>query len=167
MTHARFVRAMARELVGSSHDADDVAQDTWRAAMEHAPPQAGQLRSWLGTLVRNFARRRWRDNARREHRERAAARDEAVPGPDAILEDREELRRVIDGVLTLAEPYRSTVLLRFYEGLPPRTIAERMQVPVDTVQTRLRRALTILRRRLVRANRPQGHAVWISLARAA
>jgi hypothetical protein len=53
-------------------------------------------------------------------------------------------------VLALEEPYRETVLLRYFENLPPRAIARRLAVPVETVRTRLKRALETLRARLDR-----------------
>ena len=65
-------------------------------------------------------------------------------------------------VLTLAEPYRATVLLRFFEGLPPRLIAARLGVPVATVHSRLQRALAQLRHQLDHdfAGRPQWLAAF-------
>ena len=37
------------------------------------------------------------------------------------------------------------MLLRFWEDLPPREIAKRMQAPVETVRTRIKRGLQELR----------------------
>ncbi len=63
--------------------------------------------------------------------------------------EREAARRaVLNAVLGLAEPYRETLLLRFYEGLPPREIARRMDARIDTVSSRLRRGLAEVRARL-------------------
>ena len=45
----------------------------------------------------------------------------------------------------LSEPYRTAVYLRFYEGLLPRRIADHLGVPVETVRTRIKRALVMLR----------------------
>ncbi len=57
---------------------------------------------------------------------------------------------LVEAVLHLSEPYRFTVLLRYFEDLPPRDIARRADVPVETVRVRLRRALRQLRGRLDR-----------------
>ena len=51
-------------------------------------------------------------------------------------------------VLALEEPYRETVLLRFFEDLPLKAIADRMRAPLETVRTRLRRGLAMLRSEL-------------------
>ena len=50
-------------------------------------------------------------------------------------------------VLALPEPYRGTVLLRYYEEASLREIAERQAAPLETVRTRLRRAHALLRDR--------------------
>jgi protocatechuate 3,4-dioxygenase beta subunit len=57
-------------------------------------------------------------------------------------------RELVQAVLGLPEPYRTTILLRFFDGLPPRAIAKRMGVPVDTVRTRVTRGVAQLRARL-------------------
>ena len=51
-------------------------------------------------------------------------------------------------VMILDEPVRTVVLLRYWEGLPPRRIAARLEIPVETVRTRLKRGLHKLRVRL-------------------
>ena len=57
-------------------------------------------------------------------------------------------QQIVEAVLALDEPYRTTVVLRFWEDRPPRDVARLMEVPVSTVRTRIRRALTTLRDRL-------------------
>jgi hypothetical protein len=91
------------------------------------------------------ARRR---EQRRSSHEAAAATNATSRSADDVVQRVEAHRRVVNAVSDLDEPYRTTVLLRFYEELPPREIARRMAVPVETVRTRLRRALDRLRRRL-------------------
>lgn len=61
----------------------------------------------------------------------------------------EETRRdVVDAVLGLDEPYRTAILLRYYDGLPPRRIADRLGVPSATLRSHLHRGLQQLRARL-------------------
>src|SRR5205085_374323 len=50
----------------------------------------------------------------------------------------------------LAEPYRQTILLRYFEGLPVEDVARRMDVPLDTTRSRISRGLAKLRERLSR-----------------
>jgi RNA polymerase sigma factor (sigma-70 family) len=92
--------------------------------------------------ARNLAIKRLRGDRRRVRREETVARPEGVPSDADVLE-RERLRRgVVDAVLALPEPYRATLLLRYFEDLPPREIARRTGVPVETVRTRTRRAIS-------------------------
>ena len=51
-----WVRRLAASLVADAGLADDVAQESWLAALRHPPRHAQNLRSWLSTLVRNTAR---------------------------------------------------------------------------------------------------------------
>ena len=158
--HAAFVRRLATSLVGNAADAEDLVQETWKAALERPPRRAG-ARPWLAHVTRNFARRHRRADSRRADRERDAARSERLPSVESRVSHEEMLQRVVDAVRALDEPYRSTVLARFYENLPPRLIARRDHVPVETVNTRLKRALVRLRATLER-----DHADWRSSARA-
>ncbi|MEM7235989.1 MAG: sigma-70 family RNA polymerase sigma factor [Planctomycetota bacterium] len=51
---------------------------------------------------------------------------------------------VTESVRRLDDRYREVVLLRFYEDLKPGEIAKRLGLPVETVRTRTRRALSQL-----------------------
>src|SRR5262249_21957009 len=79
----------------------------------------------------------------------------------------ESARALVDLVLELEEPVRSTILLRYGEELAPRAIAERLGVPARTVESRLRRGLARLRERWrARFERDEGRALAV-LARLA
>ena len=146
--HARFVRGIALALLGDEHAADDVVQETWLAALRRPPGHAGNLRGWLGTVVRRLVSRRRREEARRSQRERVTARPEALPATDDAVARQNALRNVTDAVLSLPEPYRTTLLLRYYEGLDPSTIAHDTDTPLATVKSRLQRGLGKMRERL-------------------
>ena len=45
----------------------------------------------------------------------------------------------VAAALAREEPYREALLLRFFEELPPRRIAQQLSVPVSPVHTRLTR----------------------------
>jgi RNA polymerase sigma-70 factor (ECF subfamily) len=137
------LRRLARSLLRSDADADDCVQDAWLAALR-APP-ASAPRSWLRTVVRHLAFRRGRDAGRRVRREAVAARGEGTPSVADTAARLEIRRRVLDAVASLEEPYRTTLTLRYFDGLSPTGIASRQGVPVKTVKTRLSRGLARLR----------------------
>ena len=149
--HAGFVRRLARSLVRDESRADDVVQETWLAALEEPPRSTGDgLRGWLATVARNLARKAGRGDSRRKNRETSVARREATASVADTAERQEMLRLLTDGVLSLDEPYRTTILLSFYEGLSTREIAEQEGLPEPTVRSRKQRALTKLRERFDR-----------------
>lgn len=146
LSHAAALRGLARDLVGAQH-AEDVVQATALEALRKPPRHPGPLGGWLATVVRRVAGHHLRGERRRQQRERLAARPESVL-PEPGNEQRELFRRLNDAVLALPEPYQQTVLLRYFGGLPPMAIAERLGVPVATVKTRLQRGIGLLRSRL-------------------
>ncbi|MFN0206652.1 MAG: sigma-70 family RNA polymerase sigma factor [Planctomycetota bacterium] len=152
-THDAFVRALAHGLLTDSNDADDVAQDVFVKAIERPPVPnllrgPDSLRAWFVTLVYNFRNTTFRSRRHREERERIAAKREHPASPEEIYEKEIVRRRVVDAVFQLEEPYKSAILLRYYENLQPREIARRLQLPVETVRTRLKRAHSKLRESL-------------------
>lgn len=144
----RALFALARTLVRDPHLAEDLTQDAMVAGLRFGADRARDVTAWLRGTLRHLVRRDLRARRRRAGLEQAAARPEALPAPEELLERARLQRRLADAVLSLDEPYRTAVLLRFFEGLPPRQIASRQGVPVATVRTRLQRALVRLRDQL-------------------
>ncbi len=144
LLHREWMRGLARRLVGED-GADDVEQQAWLAALRSPPLHAGSVRGWLATVVRNAARQRDRSASRRRYREAHVDVAAHAPATDSVVAKADAHQRVSRAVMDLEEPYRTTVLLRFFEDLPPRDVATRMGVPVETVRTRTRRALARLR----------------------
>jgi protocatechuate 3,4-dioxygenase beta subunit len=72
-------------------------------------------------------------------------------------------RDLVQAVLDLDEPYRTTILWRYFEELPPREIARRAGVPVATVHSRIARGIARLRERLDRARGGDGRSWAIAL----
>ncbi|MFN0058164.1 MAG: sigma-70 family RNA polymerase sigma factor [Planctomycetota bacterium] len=145
LERSTWLRQLAQTLVRDATRADDLAQDAWVTTLEHPPREPRLMWSWLKRVARNLAARQHRDATRRQRREFAAARSEMVIDQQSLLERAELQRSVAEAVLLLDEPYRSTVLLRYYEELTPPQIAELLHIPVATVWTRLHRAAEQLR----------------------
>jgi RNA polymerase sigma-70 factor (ECF subfamily) len=148
LAHAGWLRALARHLVSDRLSADDVVQDTYLAALEHPPRKASGARAWLAAVARNVVRARGRSDARRARREERARPPGSDPGPSETLEKLELHERLVTLVRELDEPERTTVLMRYFEGMRPNEIAARTGVPASTVRSRLQRAIGRLRARL-------------------
>ncbi len=153
--------AVARDLLGDAARAEDVAQDGVLAALQ-SPPEGPNVRGWFRAVARNLARTARRGEVRRGARERAAARPEKLPPPSDRVARVELQRLVVDAVLALPEPYRSTVIARYLEERSVAEIAAADDVSRNTVKTRLRRALVRLRERLDVAHDGNSRA-WSSL----
>jgi RNA polymerase sigma-70 factor (ECF subfamily) len=156
ISHAGFIRAVAQRLLLDDHEVDDVVQQTLLAALEKPPRRA--LKPWLAAVAGNLARMRRRTEGRLHRREKVAAVPEAVTATDEIAERLDMQRRVVDAVTSLEDKYRDVVVLRFFDELPPREAAAKLDIPVETVRTRTRRALEQLRTRL--DDHPGGRKGW-------
>ena len=145
---AEWIRSLARSLARDPDRAEDLAQSTIALALERRPAEGVPRRRWFAAVMRNLLRQDLRSSRRRQRREESAARSEAVPSEVELLDRLEVQRRVVEAVRALMEPFRSTVLLRYFEGLSPEEIGKRTGTPLRTVHSRLNRAHHLLRERL-------------------
>jgi RNA polymerase sigma-70 factor (ECF subfamily) len=139
--HGAALRAYLRGKLGDAGVAEDVCQETFAAAIAQGVPGEGAAR-WLFAVARNQAHKHLRD------RKPAAALIEAPaaePGPVEALGEAERRARVRAAVAGLEPDLREAVQLRYAGGLTYPQIAERLEVPVSTVQGRLKRARQALR----------------------
>jgi RNA polymerase sigma-70 factor (ECF subfamily) len=164
LAHQSWVRALARRLIDEPSEADDIAQETWLRAIEQPPRHASNLRAWFATLTRHFAWQERRRHERRVRREQIAALPEPLPSTAEIVERADLQRRVVEIVIALDEPYRSALLLRFFEDLEPVEIAKRLGVPNTTVRSWLHRAVQMVRDELDRRHEGQRQAWMATLA---
>lgn len=143
-----WVQGLARRLVADANDADDLVQEAWLKA--HSTPaerfsSRPRLRAWLAAVTRRLARDTRRARGRRARREEYAAQSEVHASAADVVERSALLEAVLHAVRGLAEPYRSTVLLRFMDGFATAEVAAEMQVSEELVRKRLSRALGRLR----------------------
>jgi RNA polymerase sigma factor (sigma-70 family) len=158
LPHLDDARALARQITGNATDADDVVQDACLQALRAIVGFADvNARAWVLTIVRHSAYRWMRKN--RPHAlvlvddlDAAACTQAAIAGmggktPEAALIAKRDAARLDAAIAAIPAPFRETVVLREIDGLDYRAIAQRTDVPIGTVMSRLARA----RRRLVAA----------------
>lgn len=148
--HRAFLRRLAGELVRGDAAADDLVQETFVRALERPPAIAAALRNWLARVAQRLASNQRRAAARRTQREATAARPESIAPHDDALASLELQQRLLAALKSLDEPYRTTLWLRWHEGLGPRAIAARDGLTVKGVEARLTRGLALLRAELDR-----------------
>ncbi len=148
LTHARWVQGLARALILDASQIDDVVQTTWLEALKRPPQPEINLRAWLGGVLRNVVRQKHRADTRRTLREQKSAKVERLPSTEELVEKADLQKTLVEALMRLEEPHRSTLLLRYMEELSTNEIAARLQVPSSTVRNRVRRALIRLRQDL-------------------
>ena len=144
LQHEKFALDLARRLVGDPHGAEDLVQQAWLRALQTPPRENRGLRAWVSRVLVNLARSRYRAIERHRRIEIEAGVSEAAAESGEL--DAAELRATLDQALErISAIQREAIRLRYYEGLPPRAIARRLDVPLETVYTRLQRGLRELR----------------------
>src|SRR5262245_32109067 len=115
-----FLRRLALSLVRDPGRAEDLVQDTWTSWSEHATRAAPAApRAWLARVLKNRASNERRERERRTRRESWAARPERVDPGAGVAETLEVQAKVVAALRTLEEPYRTTLVQRYYHDLAP------------------------------------------------
>lgn len=149
LKHSGWARSLARQLVVDAATAEDVVQDTWITALREQPSTDRPLRPWLERVIRNFAANSRRNRKTRARHEQASGDGDSLAASVAdVVAKAEGQQRVVAAVLALSEPYRSVVLLRYYEGLSAAEIARRSKTPAGTVRWQVSNGLKLLREAL-------------------
>lgn len=150
LANAGWLRQLARCLASDQVEVDDLVQETWLAALRSPPTPGRPPRPWLAEVARNLVRMGWRTASRRPTRvprDLDLVSDESA-NADEVLERLQLQRALAALVCELDEPFRTTITLRFYEGLATAAIAARLDVPPGTVRWRLAEGVRRLRAHL-------------------
>ncbi len=154
--NSRWVRGVVFGVLGesSSRDrVDDVVQQVWQTVWHRACDlrDVSQWRPWMYRLARNAAINAGRDHTRRKRLAQRAGEAPSEPvqqTPERQMVARETKQAVLQAVQGLPALYREPFVLRHVEGWSYRQIAETMNLPTATVETRLVRARQLLREAL-------------------
>jgi RNA polymerase sigma-70 factor (ECF subfamily) len=156
--HGRLVYSLAFRILRDQSDAEDVVQDVfsqaWRQASRYDAAR-GSVLGWLLTLTRSRAIDRLRGRRSRPEPSSDEGALNGIPDPAAPADvlaasaaQAAHIRAALDGLTVLQ---RVAIELAFYEGLTHAEIAERLELPLGTVKTRIRQGLLKLRDRLAGA----------------
>jgi len=148
--HAQALFALAVTLSGNHADAEDAVQETFTAALTRIGRFRGQatLKTWLTRiLVNQIAMARRRGRVRRalplDGQTEAPGRGHGKK-PNEAADARMDLPTLLGA---LNEGQRQVLVLREIEGLSYQEIAELLEIPRGTVESRLFRARRALRER--------------------
>jgi RNA polymerase sigma-70 factor (ECF subfamily) len=163
LSDVTWLTALARSLTRDGAEADDLVQETWIAASASPPADGAVNRAWLARVLRNFHLKSLRSQDRRSRREQVASRAESQPSSADLVEAAELRRNLADGLLALAEPYRTTLMRVAFEGQTARQIAEVEGVSVGVVRHRLRQARELYKQELDRRCEGEGSRWYAAL----
>jgi RNA polymerase sigma-70 factor (ECF subfamily) len=129
----------ATEIVGNRNDAEDVVQETFCAAFKDCLklPAASSIGAWLRSINRCNALDHRRGSSRKlkaVERKQLLGERTFTTGGFSVVELRESMHKAVD---MLPQNLRDVVALRYWENLSFHEIAERLQIPIGTVQSRL------------------------------
>jgi RNA polymerase sigma-70 factor, ECF subfamily len=156
------VYGLVYRMLNDPADAADTTQEVFLKVfrgMRHFHGEAS-LKTWIYRIAIHEAanHRRWWFR----HKGRETSMEQHAPGTSALMTTladpgrspfdsvaQEEVRAKVEAELSLvAEPYRSTVILRDIEGLSYEEIAEILEISLGTVKSRLMRGREALKKRL-------------------
>jgi RNA polymerase sigma-70 factor (ECF subfamily) len=139
-SYAAELYSVARAVLRSAADAEDCLHDAllrvWRTP-DSFRLERGSLRAFLIVCVRNEAMSRLRSAGRRAEREKKAFRLEPVPDTTPHFVDPVEAARVRGALERLPAEQRVAVESAFFENLSQREIAEKFDLPLGTVKSRV------------------------------
>lgn len=147
--HRRWVAAVILAHKPRGADLEDLLQDVAMTLVGKIATvrDPRHVRAWLRTVAVNAARAVARSRHARPHlRLVGADRQESDTPPIDVSASRdEESRRLLALVGQLPEAYREPLMLRALHGMRSRMIAEILDIPEATVDTRISRARKMLR----------------------
>jgi RNA polymerase sigma-70 factor (ECF subfamily) len=149
--HGELIR-VAWRIVGERELAEDVVQEVFLAHLsgEHEFRGTSELKTYLYRIVIN----RCIDTQRRRNRYRTALETisrEHAGYPRDQLEIKDLVRRLLAGI---KPAFRVPFVLAGADGLTYEEIAEVLQLPVNTIRTRIYRCRELLKRKLVKMGYP-------------
>ena len=152
--HLRDVYSYAYYRIGNHHDAEDLTEHTFLQAYRHfaraqAESNGRPLRPWLIRIAHNLAANYHRDRSRRPQTHLEDATILSAPhGTEQLVEGREELQEVLEGVAGLADDRREALIMRFALGMDNREIARALGRSEGATKVLIHRAIKQLEEKL-------------------
>ena len=153
-THLRDVYSYSYYRTGNHHDAEDLTEQTFLQAYRHferaqRESRGRPLRPWLIRIAHNLAANYYRDRSRRPQTQLEDAAVISAPHDTVdIVEGREELQAVLEGVSRLPDDRREALIMRFALDMDNKEIARALGRSEGATKVLLHRAIKQLEERL-------------------
>ena len=145
--HLRDVYSYAYYRIGNHHDAEDLTEQTFLQAWRHferarREAEGRPLRPWLIRIAHNLAANYYRDRSRRPQTNLDDVAPVATLHETAqLVEGRQELREVLEGVAGLPDDRREALIMRFALDMDNREIARALGRSEGATKVLLHRAV--------------------------
>ena len=140
----------------SPEEADDLAQDTMVKVLRKAKlfdSSKASASTWIFTIARNARIDAIRRVSKQDlDPEEPALMPEEAPRADKVCELNQERERIEKALSSLPPEQREVMRMHFYEDEPHSVIAERLDLPLGTVKSRLRLGFEKIRKELGEQN---------------
>jgi RNA polymerase sigma-70 factor (ECF subfamily) len=145
--HLRGVYNYTYYRTGNHHDAEDLTTQTFIQAYRHferaqRESNGRPLRPWLIRIAHNLAANYYRDRSRRPT---AVLEDaDAVRGSydtEQLVEEREEVKHVLEAVRSLPDDRREAMIMRFALGMDNREISKALGRTEGATKVLIHRAI--------------------------
>jgi len=142
--HSAILLGLAMRIVRDRREAEDLLHDVfleaWRSAKDF-DPKRGRVRTWLAI--------RMRSRALDLQKSARVSRNAGDSGLDLLVDDGEpkspDHARVRAALAEIGPDQRKVLELAYFEGLSCTEIAQRVEIPVGTVKSRVAAGLERLR----------------------
>jgi RNA polymerase sigma-70 factor (ECF subfamily) len=128
--HLKDVYSYSYYRVGNHHDAEDLTTQTFLQAYRHferaqRESHGRPLRPWLIRIAHNLAANLYRDRSRKPQTniDESTMPLPAIHTTEDLVEGRDELARILEGVEQLPDDRREALIMRFALGMDNREIA--------------------------------------------
>jgi RNA polymerase sigma-70 factor (ECF subfamily) len=145
--HLKDVYSYAYYRVGNHHDAEDLTEQTFLQAYRHyeravAESDGRPLRPWLIRIAHNLAANLYRDRSRKPQTPIEDSDSlRTTHTTEDLVEGRDELARILEGVKELPDDRREALIMRFALGMDNREIARAMGKTDGATKVLLHRAI--------------------------
>jgi RNA polymerase sigma-70 factor (ECF subfamily) len=146
-THLRDVYSYAYYRIGNHHDAEDLTEQTFLQAYRHferalRESNGRPLRPWLIRIAHNLAANYYRDRSRRPQTNLEDAEVISSLHPtEEVVEEREEVQEVLEGVTNLPDDRREALIMRFALGMDNKEIARALGRSEGATKVLIHRAI--------------------------
>jgi RNA polymerase sigma-70 factor (ECF subfamily) len=145
--HLKDVYSYAYYRVGNHHDAEDLTEQTFLQAYKHYERAVKEsdgrpLRPWLIRIAHNLAANLYRDRSRKPQSPIEDSETlRTIHTTEDLVEGRDELARILEGVKELPDDRREALIMRFALGMDNREIARAMGRTDGATKVLLHRAI--------------------------